>query len=156
MADSRIRIAKDKAELVRSLRDGSDVNGPFKTYADVVAFAAALGAQRGVRTPFQDVSDNPEPIPQEIFTSRKYDKLIQLLAITDTRDPKTLAETDQTEELKTRIFEEFANSGLEVLQTSLEGSVDYLEQVLLKISLTDTVKGDSKAGEFDLSRFLSE
>lgn len=27
MADSRIRIAKDQAERVRALRDGSDTNG---------------------------------------------------------------------------------------------------------------------------------
>ena len=43
MADTRIRIAKDKAELVKALKDGSDLNGPLQTYADVVAFAAMLG-----------------------------------------------------------------------------------------------------------------
>jgi hypothetical protein len=39
MADTRIRIAKDKAELVKALKDGSDLNGPFQTYVDVVAFS---------------------------------------------------------------------------------------------------------------------
>jgi dnd system-associated protein 4 len=42
MADTRIRIAKDKAELVKALKDGSDLNGPFQTYTDVVVFAAML------------------------------------------------------------------------------------------------------------------
>jgi dnd system-associated protein 4 len=43
MADARVKIAKDKAELVKALKDGSDMNGPFQTYADVIAFAAILG-----------------------------------------------------------------------------------------------------------------
>lgn len=154
MAESRIRIAKDKADLVRALRDGSDANGPFKTYADVVAFAAVLGAQRGVRATFQEVSDNPEPIPQEIFASRKYDKLIQLLAAIESRDPKILIETDVVEQDRVKIFEEFANSGLELIGSRLSGSIDYLEQVLLLIS-TGKLPQKDQPKEFDLSKFLS-
>jgi dnd system-associated protein 4 len=153
MAESRIRIAKDKAELVRALKDGSDVNGPFKTYADVVAFAAALGAQRGIRTPFKEVSDNPEPIPQEIFLSRKYDKLIQLLAIFDTKDPKILVETDSVNQDRVMIFEEYANTGLAVLSSLLSGSIDHMDQAFLIVS-NERVDHQLVNGEFDLSKFM--
>ncbi len=40
---SRIRVARDKAELVKSLVTSRDTTGPFQTYADAIAFAAALG-----------------------------------------------------------------------------------------------------------------
>ncbi|NJM23955.1 MAG: DNA phosphorothioation-associated protein 4, partial [Richelia sp. SM1_7_0] len=39
----KIRVAKDKAELVKALTSGSDLTGPFGTFADVVVFAASLG-----------------------------------------------------------------------------------------------------------------
>ena len=42
----RIRVAKDKAELVQSLTSRKGATGPFQTFADVVGFAAALGAKR--------------------------------------------------------------------------------------------------------------
>jgi len=46
MADTRVKVAKDKAELVKSLRADSadDTTKPFQTYAEVLVFAAALGA----------------------------------------------------------------------------------------------------------------
>lgn len=135
MADKRIRIPKDKAELVRSLKEGSDSNGPFQTYADVMAYAAALGSQKGKRLPFDEISNNPDPIPQEHFISRKYEALIQLLAVASTEDPKSLAGNEDVEEQQIRIFEEYANAGLELMNKELTGSVDYFEQCLLIFSL---------------------
>jgi dnd system-associated protein 4 len=155
MADTRIRIAKDKAELVKALKDGSDLNGPFQTYADVVAFAAILGAHRGRRVPLNEVcKSDPDPIPQEHFISRRYEKIIQLLAVSATQDPKVLAEKELVEEERVKIFEEYANAGLEILQSNLGGSIDYLEQILLLLNFerNGSMANDS---EFDLSRFLS-
>lgn len=154
MADTRIRIAKDKAELVKALKDGSDLNGPFQTYADIVAFAAMLGARRGVRVPLEEISkSDPEPIPQEHFISRKYEKVISLLAVISTQNPKVLSDTEICEEERIRIFEEYSNAGLEIIQNNLSGSVDYLEQLLLLLnSEQHSLKNSSDA--FDLSRFL--
>lgn len=126
MAIARVNIAKDKAELVKALKDGSDTNGPFLTYADVIAFAAALGAKRGKRIPVVEVSSNPDPIPQEHFISRKYETLINLIAVADTKEPKILADDEDSEENRIRIFEEYANAGLEIMENSLSGTVDYL------------------------------
>lgn len=41
----RIRVAKDKAELVKDLTSSDGGTGPFNTFADVIVFAAALGAK---------------------------------------------------------------------------------------------------------------
>ncbi|MGC1248227.1 MAG: DNA phosphorothioation-associated protein 4, partial [Spirulinaceae cyanobacterium] len=71
---SRIRVARDKAELVKSLVTSRDTTGPFQTYADAIAFAAALGAKRQKRVAITEVSKNePGPISLEVFISRGYD-----------------------------------------------------------------------------------
>ncbi|MEY3402832.1 MAG: hypothetical protein RLZZ86_2448, partial [Cyanobacteriota bacterium] len=41
----RIRVAKDKADLVKSLTSADGGTGPFQTFADVIVFAAALGVK---------------------------------------------------------------------------------------------------------------
>lgn len=155
MAVNRIRVAKDKAELVRSLLDTKDTTGPFQTYADVIAFAAALGISRKKRSPVTDTSKNePSPIAVEIFISRGYDFLIKLLAISETKDPKILSTVDgNAENERINIFEEYANGGLEILREELRGSVDYTERLLLVMS-AERFKTDTPPGEFDLSRFL--
>ena len=56
MAITRIKIAKDKAELVRSLTEIESKTGPFQTYADVIAFAALLGKRRKKRIPVDGLS----------------------------------------------------------------------------------------------------
>ncbi|HEY9295096.1 MAG TPA: DNA phosphorothioation-associated protein 4, partial [Phormidium sp.] len=79
MGANRIRIAKDKADLVKALVDAKETTGPFQTYADVVVFAAALGAKRKKRVPLEEISTKePAPIALEIFDSRGYDRTIKL------------------------------------------------------------------------------
>lgn len=153
MVDIRIRISKDKAEIVKALKDGSDLNGPFQTYADVVAFAAMLGAQRGRRIPLREVcKSDPDPIPQEHFS--KHEKLIHSLAIIATQEPKILADNELCEEQRAEIFEEYANAGLELIEATFGGSVDYLEQLLLLLSL-ERQHFNSSSKEFNLDYFLS-
>ncbi|MCM1981987.1 DNA phosphorothioation-associated protein 4 [Lyngbya confervoides] len=134
MADTRVRIPKDKADLVRALKEGSDSNGPFQTYADVIAYAAALGAQQGKRSPLDEISSNPDPIPKEHFISRKYEALIHLLSVASTQDPKSLAGNEDIEVQQIRVFEEYANAGLDILNSKLNGVVDYSESLLLLAS----------------------
>lgn len=63
---NRIKTAKDKADLVKALTATNDTSGPFQTYADVLAFAATLGAKYKKRIPLGEVSKRePAPIPQE-------------------------------------------------------------------------------------------
>jgi dnd system-associated protein 4 len=151
----RIKVAKDKAELVRNLLDAKATTGPFQTYADVIAFAASLGARYQKRVPINEVSiSEPAPISLEIFISRGYDWLIQLLAIAETEDSKILSSYDsKAEEERVKIFEEYANGGLEKLRDELRGAVDYTERLLLILS-AERFKEESTDEEFDLSRFL--
>ena len=105
MAINRIRISKDKAELVQSLVDFNGGIGPFQTYADVITFAATLGAKYNKRIPLNIISKEPAPISLEIFVSRGYDTVIKLLAIAETNDPNVLSVYDtEAENQRVQIF----------------------------------------------------
>lgn len=155
MALPRIKVAKNKAELVQKLLDSTGTTGAFQTYADVIAFAASLGAKYRKRIPFQEISKSePAPIHLEVFFSRGYDSLIKLIATVETQDIKILSTQDTAaEEERVLIFEEYANGGLEKLQEDLRGAVDYTERLLLILS-TERFQEQNTGEELNLSRFL--
>jgi len=155
MGANRIRVAKDQADLVKALVASNQTTGPFQTYADVMVFAAALGAKSKKRSPLGAISTKePAPIGLEVFVSRGSDWVLKLLAIAETKDPKILSFLDEaSEEKRAHIFEEYANGGLEILRDELRGAVDYSERILLLLSAERLKKESSKEG-FDLSRFL--
>lgn len=153
----RIRVAKDKAELVKALTAADGATGPFPTYADVIVFAAALGAKHKKRVPLGEVSKKePAPIPQEQFLVRGYDAVINLIAVNETEELKILSLTENhTNENRNDIFEEYVNGGLEMLQIELRGAVDYTERLLL-ILISEAVRQKKEEEEFDLSKFLPQ
>lgn len=155
MALPRIKVAKDKAEIVQKLLDTKGTTGMFATYADVIAFAAAMGAKHQQRSPVTEISQSePAPISLEVFISRGYDRLIRLIAVMETQDIKVLSTEDPVAEAqRVLIFEEYANGGLARLLHELRGAVDYTERLVLIINSErfSTTEDDQ---EFDLSRFL--
>jgi dnd system-associated protein 4 len=152
---NRVRIAKDKAELVQALLDIKETSGPFQTYADIVAFAASMGAKSNRRSPLSDISTKePAPISLDVFISRGYDWLIKLLAIITTNDSNILSVYDhEAEKQRIIIFEEYANGGLEILRNELKGSADYTERILLIMSQIRLGENQEQQ-EFDLTKFL--
>jgi dnd system-associated protein 4 len=144
MAERRIRVPKDKVDFIEyMLKTGK---GPFELKAQVLGFAAAYGAKYGKRLPLSEGS--AEPIRHDVFVREKLDTLINLLAITHTNDPKVLSRTDEAEELRATIFEEFANGGLAILSSALKGEVKYTQPLLLLMKGTETSgdEVDSLAG----------
>jgi dnd system-associated protein 4 len=158
MADHRIRVAKDKAELVKSLIGSTDNNSPFQTYADVILFAAVLGSKQKQRLPLGEISKKePGPISSEIFIARGYDPVIKLIAIAATENINAIApDRSDVEQQRIHIFEEYANGGLEIIQQELRGAVDYTERILLMLStsLERSANSHHTSAEFDLRKFL--
>ncbi|OUL33917.1 DNA phosphorothioation-associated protein 4 [Nostoc sp. 106C] len=150
----RIRVAKDKADLVKALTSSDGGTGPFQTFADVIVFAAALGAKHKKRVPLGEISKRePSPIGQEHFLIKGYDQIIKLLAIVEEKELDILSvDNEKYENQRLRLFEEYANGGLEILQNEMRGAVDYSERLLLVLS-SARFQQDQQA-EFDLSRFL--
>lgn len=103
MAANRIRIAKDKAELVKSLVASKDTTGPFQTYVEVMVFAAALGVKYKKRVPLEVISKDLSPLRQDYFTS-SFTLLINLLAVTETKDIKIINEQDTADEQRIHIL----------------------------------------------------
>ena len=155
MALPRIKVAKDKAELVQRLLEQKGSTGMFSTYADVMAFAASLGMKHERRSPFTEVSQNePAPISLEVFISRGYERLIKLIAVVSTQDIKALSTEDESAEAeRVKIFEEYANGGLSYLQQELRGAVDYTDRLVLILN-AERFSKEASDEEFDLSRFL--
>jgi dnd system-associated protein 4 len=155
MALPRIKVAKDKAELVQKLLDNKGTTGTFQTYADVIAFAASVGVKSQKRVKLTEISQSePAPISLEVFTARGYDSLIKLIAVSETQDIKILStENTIAEAQRILIFEEYANGGLVKLKNELRGAVDYTERLLLILN-TERFAPEVNEEEFDLSRFL--
>lgn len=151
----RIRVAKDKADLVQKLMDTKETTGMFATYADAIAFAAAMGVKHQQRSPLGEISQSePAPISLEVFLSRGYDRLIKLIAVTTTQDIKILSPSEpQAEAQRIAIFEEYANGGLARLRHELKGAVDYTERLVLIVNAERFVTAADEE-EFDLTRFL--
>jgi len=133
MADRRIHIASDKADFIKELLIDDSDKGLFKLKADVLSFAAVLGANKGRKSPLRETTKE-EPIRQEVFNRQGYDTVINLLAVFNTNDPKVLADSDEMEDKRATIFEEYANGGLEFLSDELRGSQNYLDNILLMIT----------------------
>ena len=170
MSENRIRVAKDKAELVKSLIASADNNSPFQYYADVILFAAVLGIKQNLRLPLGEISKKePGSINIEIFIARGYDPVMKLIAIAATENINVISpDRADFEQQRIQIFEEYANGGLDLLDRELCGAVDYTERILLMLSapLTpSTVSSSSESKttenlvttapiEFDLRKFL--
>lgn len=155
MAANRIKVAKNKADLVQALISLDGTTGSFQTYADVVVFAAVLGAKHRRRVPLGEISKRePAPIGQEHFMIRGYDMVINLLAITENKNIKIISfNNEEYENERIHIFEEYANGGLEILKEELRGSIDYSERLLLMLNFERSKREQQE--EFDLTRFLS-
>lgn len=148
----RIRVARDKAEFIRSLKNSETPSAPFQTYADIVTFAAVIGSKRKRREPLEKISmKDPDPIPQDQFFTRGYESIINLLALVSIKDPKVLSSTEEYENQRLRTFEEYANAGFRILRDELSGSEDYTKQILLVLM---KARLDDKEDEADLNVFF--
>jgi dnd system-associated protein 4 len=115
-AEDRFRRPAAHEQLLNELT-GKD--GPFRALVDALMFAAALGRRKGRRDPF----DKPgESIRLALMDGRQYgDVLIDMIAAAEAQDdPKMLADERLAERI--RIFEEYANGGLNFLQGELNTS----------------------------------
>ncbi len=130
MAERRIRVPADKVDFIESML--KTAKGPFELKAQVLSFAASYGAKYGERLSITKASSG-ESIRYGVFAGEKLDTLINLLAITHMGDPNVLARSEEMEDLRATIFEEFANSGLSLLEEKLKGEVKYTPALLLML-----------------------
>ena len=156
MGDARIKIAQDKAATVQALLASDETTGPFQTYADIAAFAAALGFKHCRRSSLSgEISKrDPAPVNRETFSSRGYEMLLNLISVAEAGDPTLLALDESSNLKRLTVFEEYVNGGLEILTDVLRGSTNFSEQLILWLSQEKEEKIDASDEELDLSMFL--
>ncbi len=148
---NRVRIPKHHQEFIQKLIDNDEGTGPFRTQADVLAFAAAIGAQYAQTKPFTGYN---EPIRQEVFERAGYDTLINLLAIYSSEDPTVLANTKEKEGERITIFENYANGGLNWLKNQLQEHIDYTDGLLLILKKERSKSDEDNQDDIDITKFL--
>lgn len=149
--DNRVRVPKQHQEFIQKLIDNDEGTGPFQTQADVLAFAAAIGAQYAQVEPFDE---HNEPIRQEVFDRAGYDTLINLLSIHNSEDPIVLANTKEKEGERITIFENYANGGLNWLKNELTGHVDYTDGLLLILKKERSKSDNDDPNDIDITELL--
>ena len=104
----RVRRPLQYEALMLELRQ----EAAFATWRDVLLFAAAVGAHVGRSVPFTATS---EPIRYETLKEPMFSEtLVNMIAASEKDDPEIMDSTRLGERI--RMFEEYANGGLEYIQ----------------------------------------
>jgi len=107
------RVQRDatKEEFIQQLCDSK--TGQFSEIWRLLLFAALLGKSKGKREPLKQV-DGSKSFPGSYFSASPiWPGIIHLLSLTEGGGPDSLKAENWDESL--RIFEEYANGGLEIL-----------------------------------------
>ena len=152
MADRRIQVASDKSDFLQELKRDGGSEGPFDEYYDALVFAATLAASRSQSSALGKTSkDRPAPIRMDVFARNDLDTVINILAVHKSGDPNVLADTEEMEDKRATIFEEYANAGLEILQKELAGAPSFSEQIMLMLQRERKKSEKSKTDGFDIT-----
>lgn len=124
--------------------------GKFPTYRDILLFAAAIGYRQDRRVPFATASG--DPIRSDVLMAPGFsDTLINMIAANVVDDPEIMDDTRMDERFK--IFEEYANGGLEYIQEQV--NVRHQPAALVVIDLvTEAFADDSGAKPVSVDELL--
>lgn len=124
-------------ELISRLNSGD--RSIFQYIKDIMVFAAMVGYSEGAREP---ISGDTIDIILETYSSDEKDGFIYLLALIETQDGACLKDSNLHSSV--RIFEEYCNAGLAIINNWLDqnpsdvGGVDtILEKVYERICLNE-------------------
>ena len=114
------RVQRDvrHADLVKSLTDAV-----FSEIWRLITFAAVLGFQHGVRTPISN-PDSGKSINIDSFSSPNWKGLLYLMSVVETGNSSCLAGTNDSDDHLVKIFEEYANGGLDIIDKQLRSHSD--------------------------------
>jgi dnd system-associated protein 4 len=132
----RVSIEESFADFVQSIatRDGETGVAPFATTADLVAFAAAYAASETDPLPVKNKASRPSPIRYEVFVTKDYESLIDLLAAFNRNDVRTLKSSEESLNERLEIFEGYANAGIQLMKSKLDPFADKMEGLELLLS----------------------
>ena len=123
----------------------------FPTYRDVMLFAAAVGFQQQRRASF--TASSGDPIRWEVLTANAFsDILINMIAANAVSDDPEILDGIRLEE-RIRIFEEFANGGLEYIQEQINVRRQPVELIVIDL-VTDALAQGGAARPLSVDELL--
>jgi dnd system-associated protein 4 len=144
--DVRVRRPQQYEALMLELRD----EAAFATFRDILLFAAAVGAHVKRRISFSKTGD---PIRYETLKEPMFSEtLISMIAANEVADDPEIMDTARASE-RVRIFEEYANGGLEYIQEQV--NMRHAPANLVVISLvTEALAESGAAGAVSVEELL--
>lgn len=124
-SDPRVYLPPDKEDVIAFLND----EGPFKTRAAVIAFAAAYGYREGWREPFERGKD----IRWGVFQEEGKSFVADLISAAEDDDLSIMR--DERGADRRQIFAEYANGGLALLRERIKDSPRDPLDVILEMVL---------------------
>jgi dnd system-associated protein 4 len=137
--DARVRRPQQHEALLIELRD----EAAFSTFRDTLLFAAAVGVHFKRRVPFSSAAG--DPIRYETLTVPSFSEaLISMIAAKEVDDDPEIMDSSRIEE-RVKIFEEYANGGLEYIQEQV--NVRHQTADLVVIALVTEVLSQTGGAE---------
>lgn len=146
--ESRVRRPQQHEALMTELRD----EGSFATFRDLLLFAAAVGFYFQRRVPFAAAAG--DPIRYETLTVPAFSEaLIGMIAANEVAEDAEILDSSRLDE-RIRIFEEYANGGLEYIQEQV--NVRHQTASLVVIALvTEALSASGGAKSVSVTELLS-
>jgi dnd system-associated protein 4 len=124
----RIQRASDKESIIALLT--SDSVGAFHEIWRLLFFAAMVGYKNGRREPLTSTQTG-EGIRQDSFANNPvWLGTIYLLGLVETGSTDALRATEESEDQRINLFEEYANGGLAILKEEFDASTGNLDALL--------------------------
>jgi len=144
----RIQRASDKEATIELLT--SEPLGVFREIWRLLFFAAMVGFKNGRREPLASTQSG-EGIRQDSFANNPvWLGTLYLFGLAETGSADVLRGTEESEDERIRVFEEYANGGLAILQERLQESSCSLDGLMSFIQL-ETEAAEAKAPDLEIS-----
>lgn len=143
----RIQRASDKEEIIKSLM--SDQVGVFKEIWKLLLFAAQVGVKNNARTPLK-AADPGKGIDQTTFGNcPAWPGVLYLMTLAETQKSESLSGSQDAEDERVSVFQEYANGGLKILQDFFAGRPIDLDGLLAFIETQN--EGNSVGLDLELT-----
>ena len=143
------RIQRDsrREELIKQLTGGEFP--PFKEIWRLVLFAASVGYHYDRREKLGNI-ESGKAFPSTYISNPAWPGFQYLMALVCTGEPHILAGTEESDDQRLTIFEEYANGGLAVLREELEQRSYSLDALLQFISVIEVAPTDVKLNDLEI------
>lgn len=144
----RIHRASDKKRIIEALT--SDGTPAFREIWRLLLFAAALGFKNGRRERLVNM-DSGEAIRQELFgNSPAWPGILYLMGLVETSATDVLMASEEAEDQRIKVFEEYANGGLAILEDHFRAGNCNLDS-LLNFIQSQTAEVQTKKPDLQIS-----